>query len=144
VLAGGANEWQSVQISFSPRWVWLASDRFGFSVAVVDRDTKRAYSASSNWHRNIAVPGGSAGDRFFELGYYGAVDPETEIFYLNVSDTSTAGNHFGNFYLPAIGQALQVLDFGRDHYMSNGEVFIANGKVYIGNAIFPKFAALAP
>jgi regulation of enolase protein 1 (concanavalin A-like superfamily) len=140
IITGGDNDWQAVQISFSPDWVWLAADRRGFAVAVFNRDELVPYVAASNLPRMMAVPGAPVTtDRFYEIGYYGAVDPATGVFYLNQSDTSTAGNTFGNFYLPQLGGRLELLDFGKSPYTGNGEVYVANGQVYVGNLRFPTF-----
>ena len=134
---GSANPWQSVQISFSERYVWLASDRRGWSVAVFDRDDLTPYVVSLNNPYMMAVPGAAVTtDRFYEIGYLGAVDPETEVFYLSQSDTSTLGNTFGNFFLPQIGSRLELLDFGKTGSgLLVGEVFVANGLVYTGNVV---------
>ena len=134
---GGANPWQAVQISFSERYVWLASDRRGWSVAVFDRDDLIPYVVALNNPYMMAVPGAPVTtDRFFEIGYFGAVDPATEVFYLNQSDTSTPGNTFGIFFLPQIGSRLELIDFAKTGAgLLVGEVFVANGMVYTGNVV---------
>jgi hypothetical protein len=95
--------------------------------------------------RMMAVPGAAVTtDRFYELGYLGAVDPATGVYYLSQNDTSTLGNTFGHFYLPQIGGRLELLDHwksGTAGYGTN-EVFVANGKVYMGNAVINAFQPL--
>lgn len=56
------SQWQSVQISFTEDWVYLAADSGVASVLVVDRDTLKTYAATPTWHYEVAVPGG-AGSR---------------------------------------------------------------------------------
>lgn len=56
------SQWQSVQISFTEDWVYLAADSAVASVLVVDRDTLQTKVATPTWHYEIAVPGG-AGSR---------------------------------------------------------------------------------
>ena len=134
IISAADNAWQSVQISFSPDWVWLASDRIGRTVAVFDRDDLTPYSAALNDPYQMAVPGAEAvTDRFFQMGYLGAVDPDTGIYYHCQSDTSTSGNTFGIFYLPQVGGRLELIDSGKTSYHSVGEVFVADGYVYCGN-----------
>ncbi|HLR93955.1 MAG TPA: hypothetical protein VK053_05490, partial [Jiangellaceae bacterium] len=140
IITGGNNNWQSVQISFTQDHVWLSSDRVGFTVAIFDRDELVPRSAAFGEPYMMPVPGGEVGDRFYQLGYLGAVDPETGIYYHNQSDTSTPGNTFANFVLPRIGGRLELLDFGKGGtggWNANGEVYIAHGNVYIGNMILP-------
>jgi len=135
----GQNLWQSVQLSFSQKYVWMASDRSGFAVAVFDRDELVPKSATLNHPYMMAVPAAAAvTDRFFELGYLGAVDPETEIYYLNQSDSSSPGNTCGNFVLPAAGGQLQLLDAGKN-WNSNGEVYVFGPRVFIGNAVYNRW-----
>lgn len=63
------NRWQAVQISFSPEWVWFAGDDQSVTVWVADRSTPfTPLVASSNHHRNIAVPGGGGGRGPFSDG----------------------------------------------------------------------------
>jgi hypothetical protein len=142
IITGGDNNWQSVQISFSPDWVWLASDRAGFNVAVFNRTDLVPYSVAVNNPALLAVPGAAVvTDRFYSIGYLGAVDPATGVFYLSQSDTSTTGNTFGHFYLPQMGGRLELLDFwktGTAGYLTN-EVFVANGYVFMGNAVISAF-----
>lgn len=56
------SQWQSVQISFSADWVYLAADSAIASVLVVDRSTLQTKVATPTWHYEVAVPGG-AGSR---------------------------------------------------------------------------------
>lgn len=108
---GDWNPWQSVQISFSENWVWMAGDRIGIDVVVFDRDDLVPMSASTNHHYNIAVPNPAAlGDRFYRIGYWGAVDPATESYCLVAMDTSDIGNTQGVFILPHVGGRFELVE----------------------------------
>lgn len=127
----GENPWQSVQISFSPNWVWMAGDRIGLVCVIFDRDTLIPYQPCSNWHYNIAVVGGTAvTDRYYQIGYWGAVDPGTESYYLVANDTSAAGNTQGIFVLPHIGGRIELLESKPSGGV--GEVFVGNGYMWAG------------
>lgn len=124
--------WQAVQISFDEDWVWLAGDSQRATAVVVDRDTGAAYSASTNHHKHIAVPGGAAGDLYFANAYFGAVDPATGIYYCVANDTSAPGTNMGMFYLAAPGGRMELLDAGGKGISMNQEVFIGGGYVFSG------------
>lgn len=125
------NPWQSVQISFSPNWVWMAADRHGLDITVFDRDDLTPYSAATNHHWNIAVPNPSAlGDRFYKIGYWGAVDPDTESFLLVANDTSTSGNTQGVFILPHVGGRIELVESKPAGGI--GEVFVGDGLFWTG------------
>jgi hypothetical protein len=207
---GNANAWQSVQLSFSPMWVWAAGDRIGLSAMVFGRDGSGPYNASRNWHWNTAVPGGAGartvtdlattntsttvtsataaftsrdvgrlvvasgvpdkawisaftnsttvtmsaastatasgvtatigGDRYHQIGYWGAVDPATESFYLVANDTSAAGNRRGVFFLPQVGGDLEL--FEADPLNGVAEVFAGNGFMWTGERKWKPIASV--
>lgn len=138
IISAATNLWQSVQISFDPDWVWLAMDRVGATAAVFNRTELVPYVASSNWHYNTPVPGGAVGDRFYQIAYYGAVDPATGIYYTVANDTSVPGNKSGLFYLTEPGGRLELLDVPTQN---GAEVFIGGGKVWCARRSFPTQAA---
>lgn len=51
-----SSNWQAVQISFTPEWVWFAGDSHQGTAFVVDRATGTPYFASSNHHHHIPAP----------------------------------------------------------------------------------------
>lgn len=131
-------QWQAVQITFSQKWVYLASDRIGSLVFVFDRDTNTAYEATRGYPFQIAVPGAAAStDRFYEIGYWGAVDPATDVYYGSAMDTSTSGNTQGVFRVIQPGAPLELLHSKPTNGI--GEFFIGNGYVWTGNWKFPLY-----
>lgn len=141
IIVAATNGWQSVQMSFCEDWVWMAADRYGLSVTVFDRDECVPYAAATNYPWMTAVPGGAEGDRFYEFGYYGAVDPDSGVYYHNQSDTSTGGNTFANFVMSEVGGRLELLDInpGDGMWSGNGRVYILGDYVWIGNCRYPKW-----
>jgi hypothetical protein len=61
VSGSGGNLFQSVQISFSERFVYLAADHYGASAFFMDRTECVIRNLSVTLHVNIAIPGGVGG-----------------------------------------------------------------------------------
>jgi hypothetical protein len=140
---------QSVQISFSPKRVWLASDQDGVSVYTINRTAETGRpaltvcSVTTNYHSMLGVPGGAAADQFFSKGWFGCCDPTQESFYLASVSSTTGGNRAGLFYLPFEGGALNCVDVvptgGTD--FGFGRVFLYRGGVRYGTRFFKKNAS---
>jgi hypothetical protein len=129
----GNTQWQGVEISFSKDYIFIAADNIKGSVIIVDRSTLTPKWGSYNYHANIAVPGGAAGDRFYLNAFYGAVDPNTGIYYCIANDPSaSSGTRYGLFYLPYVGGRLELIDPLISPLGTNGEVIIAAGYVWFG------------
>lgn len=129
VLEPNNVRWQTVQISFTADKVFFAGDnQEQFSVCFMYKDELKRRSASMNHHYNIAVPGST--DRFRVNAFYGAVDPQTGIYYCISNDVSNgAGQRMGLFMLPDVGQNLSIID---DNMPMDGEVFIFGGNLWCG------------
>ena len=78
-----------------------------------------------------------SGDLYFANAYYGAVDPETGVYYCVANDTSNAGRLQGMFWLPRLGGRFEVLDPGGDDLQMNQFVFVYRGKVFTGKWMRP-------
>jgi hypothetical protein len=123
--------YQSVQISFDPNWIWLAADNHKSTVSIVNRSALSPQNASSNWHFEIPVPGGSSGDAYYINAYFGAVHPSTGIYYC-AAVTGNYGNTQGLFSLAGVGEALAILDPGGIDIQMGSEIFIAHGELWCG------------
>lgn len=134
VISGAPdNPWQSVQMSFSSKWVWVAADRIGLDAFVFDRDEKTPYVAHQGWHYNMpVVPAAAVADRFYQVGYWGAIDPSTGVFHFVAADTSTPGNTKGYFRIPYLGAPIELVET-LPASETLGEVWIGNGYVWIGS-----------
>lgn len=130
VVASSA--FQGVQISFDPNWVYIAGDNQRGTLIVLDRETHTPRWGTPNWHANIAVPGGAAEDSFYRNAYWGAVDPDTGIYYCVANDTSVPGNRNGLFYTPRVGEPLQLLDPLPSPVSAGHTVYIAGKYVFFG------------
>lgn len=138
----GDYSWQAVQISFDPRYVYLAGDQPTFAYGVLDRSTFMPLIAAPNRPADLAIPGAhSPGDRYYAIAYFGAVDPATGIYYCVANDQSSAGNRMGMFYARRVGERLRILDPGGVDNNMNGEILIAHGTVYSGVWRHPVLAA---
>lgn len=128
-----SSSWQAVQMSADEEYIWLAGDSQRVTAAVLDRDTGTVTAAATNHHTMLAVPGGGT-DTFYSNAYYGAVDPDTGVYYCVANDTSTGvGNRDGMFWLPRVGSRFEILDKGTAGANSlNGEVFFGGGFVWSG------------
>lgn len=70
---------------------------------------------------------------FWRGAYMGAVDPATGAYYCVANDTaSTNGLAMGMFYCPKAGRRIELLDRGGAGISMNGQVFIADGKIFSG------------
>jgi hypothetical protein len=133
--------WQSVQISFDARYIYLAGDQPTFAYAVLDRATFTPLVAAPNTPADIPIPVAHApADHYYAISYYGAVDPATGSYYCVANDTSATGTWMGMFFARRVGERLQVLDPGGVSRAMNGEVFIAHGTVYSGEWQHPVVA----
>jgi hypothetical protein len=138
-----SSNWQSVQISFDARYVYLAGDSGNTDVTVIDKSTNVPMMGSHGIHRTIAPPGAPAGTVYSANAYYGAVDPATGVFYATVVDTA-AGTWAGMFYVPYVGGPVTIFDKGGDStsWSMNGRVYIYNGYVYAGQYRAPLLTAV--
>lgn len=134
----GNTYWQGVQISFTEGEVLIAGDNIKGTVFAVDKSDLSIRWASSNYHADIAVPDGSEGDKFYRNAFYGAIDPDTGIYYCVANDPSVAGgNRFGLFCLPYLYGEVELLDPLESPSGANGEVFIADGWIWFGMNKYP-------
>ena len=125
--------WQAVQVSFCPRYVWMAADNQRGTVMVMDRDRLEPFWASTNWHAMIARP---AGNQFYRNAYHGVVDPDTGVYYAVANDVSAGGDRAGLFYLPKVGGELVLLDelttqtsaVARPAYIAGGQLWFGQFK----------------
>ena len=125
--------WQGVQISFDPRYVYIALDQPGFTYYVIDRATLQPHIASPNSHAELAIPPPAPpGARYYAIANFGAVDPTTGAYYCVANDTASSGSWMGMFFDRRVGMPVQVLDRGGPGINMNGEIFIAHGTVYSG------------
>lgn len=138
----GDYSWQAVQISFDPRYVYLAGDQPTFSYGVLDRATLTPQIAAPNRPADLEIPGlHAAGDRYYAIAYFGSVDPATGIYYCVANDSSSAGNRMGMFYARRLGERIRILDPGGVDINMNGEILIAHGTIYSGVWQHPALAA---
>lgn len=129
------NKWQAVQVSFDAQWIYLALDRVGATFAAVDRSSGQPIVGSSNWHYNLSVAGAAAStDRYYQIAYYGAVDPDTGVYYCSANDQSVPGNIHGIFMCDQLGGTLVT----RDAVVPlSGRVYVGGGYVFVGTRRFP-------
>ena len=123
--------WQGVQISFSPAFVYIASDQPRFAYYVISRATLRPRVASPTRLAALRIPE-MPGAHYYAIAYFGSVDPATGIYYCVANDTSSSGNWMGMFFALKVGSPLRVLVKGGHAISMNGEVFIAHGAIFSG------------
>jgi hypothetical protein len=145
---------QSVQISFSPEWIYLAGDQGGsVTVWVIDRSRPTVpIIASTNHHTHLAVPGGVAGRGLFTDGVltassatftsataaFDSTDVGRFLRFLNVS-ASIANT--GGIYITAVNSPTSVtLNKAAGGSQTNRQ-FMIEGDLY-GRAAF--FGAVDP
>jgi hypothetical protein len=119
---------QGVQISFDKNYVYISGDQKTATVIVIDKATGKFFNGSKNHHKNIAVPTGTAGDKFYSNAFFGCVDANTGIYYCCANDV-LEGNKPGLFYLPQVGERIEILDYTVTTY---GYVFILGQYLYFG------------
>jgi hypothetical protein len=120
-----SNQWQGVQISFTETHVYLGADNSSGTLYVIDKSDLSIKHGAKNYHANISVPGGNALDSFYRNAFFGAVDPDTGIYYCISMDTSVSGNRYGLFYLPRLGDRFELLELFTTGV--SGEMFIYGG-----------------
>jgi hypothetical protein len=134
----GPTRWQSVQISFDPKRVYLAADADGTQTFfTINRKTLKPSLGTRRYFQTIHPPGGPPGARYLWNGYFGAVDPATGAYYFVANDTSGFGRTRGGtwqgfFAVRRVGAAIRILDAGGVNRQMNGEVFIGGGRVWSG------------
>jgi hypothetical protein len=135
-LAVRSSSWQSMQISFSRSWVYLAADVHSRTFFVVNRRTQRPRLGTPQYFANIPPPGSPTGARYLFNAYFGTVDPSTGIYYCVANDDSEgqtgANNWQGLFAVRRVGGSLSVVDPGGQAISMNGEVFVGGGRIWSG------------
>lgn len=140
----GQARWQAVQISYSPNFIWLASDSDSITAVVVDRATMTPKIAAKNSHQQIAVPGGKIGDAFHSQAFYGAYDTDTARYYFVTHSAGTYGNRHGAFYIDKPGGRVHLIAPLPDSFISQRVYFTGTGatrRMFVGNARFDIGAA---
>lgn len=91
---------------------------------------------------NKAAGGGASGVFFYIDGetwgraaFYGAVDPNTGIYYLNSNDTTSGGMRSGLFYLPYAGGRIELLEAYTEG--TQGPIYFRSGKIWCHQGIHP-------
>ena len=136
-----SSQYQSVQISFDEKYVYLGGDTQASTLFVINKTTSEIYSGSKNHHKIIAVPGGAVGDLFYANAYFGAVDASTGIYYCLAMDTSVQGNRNGLFYLDSVFGTIHLIDRIDSPNTANTEVFIHGGFVWFGQYKYKAISA---
>ena len=132
-----SSHWQSVQISFDRARVYLAADTHSKTFFTIDRTTLKPSLGTRQYFARRHPPGSPAGTRYLFNAFFGAVDPETHIYYCVASDdseegTSGAGRWQGFFAVRRVGAPVDVVDPGGRAISMNGEVFVGGGRVWSG------------
>ena len=130
-----SSHWQSVQISFARRGVFLAADNHSDTLFVVNRRTLRARAGTPDYFADIHPPGSPPGARYLPNAFFGSVDPISGVYYSVANDDSEGGRTGtwqGLFKVPRIGGRVRVVDPGGPGISMNGEVFIGGGRIWSG------------
>ena len=131
-----SSAWQSVQISFDQKRVYLAADTHKETFFVVSRRTLRPRLGTPQYFAKKRPPGSPAGTRYLFNAFFGAVDPATGVYYCVANDNSegqTTGNNWqGLFAVRGIGDPVSILDPGGLAITMNGEVFVGGGRIWSG------------
>jgi len=130
-----SSHWQSVQISFARRGVFLAADNHSDTFFVVNRRTLRARVGTPDYFADIHPPGSPRGTRYLPNAFFGSVDPGTGAYYAVANDDSeggATGGWQGFFKVPRVGARVRVVDPGGRGISMNGEVFIGGGRIWSG------------
>lgn len=81
------------------------------------------------------------GERFYANGYFGAVDPDTGVFYQGTATGSLRGQTHALFRTPGLGQPVELLylpaEAATSQYAGNAGVFIFNGYLIWDRYIAP-------
>lgn len=127
--------YQSVQISFAPEKIWLASDNAFTSdpdtAFTVNRDTLTIRDATPNYHQDLAVPG-QPGAKWRSNAYFGAVDPQTGHYYCVTGPASNSGTARGMFFVAREGAPVQLFG-GPKSIGCQARVHVFNGRVLTDN-----------
>ena len=132
-----SSRFQSVQISFRPNRVFLAADSHSRTMFVAARKDLRVRAGTPQDIQDLRPPGSPPGTRYLFNAYFGAVDPDTGVYYCVANDDSenepaSAGAWQGMFAVRRAGGPVTILDPGGRGISMNGEVFIAGGRVFSG------------
>ena len=141
-----SSAWQSVQISFDRRRVYLAADTHAKTFFVVDRDTLRPRLGTPQYFGRRRPPGSPPRTRYLFNAFFGAVDPATGVYYSVANDdsegqTATAGSWQGFFAVRHVGAPVTIVDPGGPAISMNGEVFVGGGRIWSGQWSVPALTA---
>lgn len=138
-----SSRWQSVQISFTSRRIYLAADTHGATFFVLDRKTLLPALGTPQYFHTIRPPGGPPSSRYLWNAFFGAVDPSTGVYYCVANDESSpsspAGGSWGGWFaVRRLGGPVTILDPGGPTFSANGEVFVGGGRVWAGEWFVPE------
>ena len=130
------SNWQSVQISFTRSRVYLAADTHSRTFFVVNPRTLRPRLGTLQYFASKHPPGSPPGTRYLFNGFFGAVDPNTGVYYCVANDDSegsTGGSSWQGFFaVRGLGAPVSILDPGGQAISMNGEVFVGGGRIWSG------------
>ena len=138
----GSGAWvQTLQMSFSERYVFCALDNNLSTVGVFDRTELQFKIASPNYHYLIAPPAvASTTKRYHQTAFYGAVDPTSGIYYC--STPISASTFSGIFWLPYPGARVEL--WAGELTLAGGEFFFGGGYAFTGVYRFTPAQLVAP
>lgn len=97
-----------------------------------------AVLATTSWGTASGLAWTIFGDRFYARAFFGAVDPDTGIYYCIANDQSANGSRSGLFMLPGIGEPLQLVQAFNEAII--GALFIDGGYIHAHMIVRPVIA----
>lgn len=81
------------------------------------------------------------GERFYANGYFGAVDPDTGVFYQATTTGSLRGQTHGLFRTAGLGQPVDLFlipsETGTGQFAGNAGVFVFDGYLFWDRYVAP-------
>lgn len=90
---------------------------------------------------NLSIAAYVSGDSYYANAFFGAVDPDTGVWYQVACDSSSAGNVAGLFYMGHRGGRLEILDPGGIGYPLQRAVQVFGGYLWCHYFRYPLLSA---